>query len=91
MATKAATIRVAALAKAVEKAVATSTGKKLPGGIIMGIILRPPIKFDAEAAAKSITKEVSGAVPGVRLTPKVIKDGGFTTMGFIFRPTEFTQ
>ena len=47
MATKATTIKVADLAKAVEKAVSISTGKKLPGGIIMGIIVRPDTKLDA--------------------------------------------
>lgn len=91
MATKATTIKVADLAKAVEKAVSASTGKKLPGGIIMGIVVRPPTKFDVNAAARSITKEVARAVPGAKLTPKVITDGGFTTMGFIFKPEEFFQ
>jgi hypothetical protein len=88
MATKASTIKVADLANAVQKAVAANTKTK-PGPIIMGIILRPPIKFDANAAAKSITKEVSRSVPGITLTPKVVVDGGITTMGFIFKPTEF--
>ena len=92
MATKATTIKVADLAKAVEKAVATNTGRKLPGGIIMGIIVRPPTKFDVNAAARNITKEVAKSVSGAKLTPKVItEDGGFTTMGFIFRPEEFIQ
>jgi hypothetical protein len=89
MATKATTIKLADLGKAVQKAVAANTGTKRPGPIIMGIILRPPVKFDANAAAKSITKEVSRAVPGVTLTPKVVIEGGVTTMGFIFKPTEF--
>ena len=92
MATKATTIKVADLAKAVEKAVSINTGRKLPGGgIIMGIIVRPDVKFDVNAAARSITKEVARAVPGAKLTPKVITDCGFTTMGFIFRPEEFFQ
>lgn len=91
MATKTTTIKVADLATAVEKAVALNTGRKLPGGIIMGIIVRPDIKYDASATARSITRDVMKAVPGVKLTPKVITDGGFTTMGFIFRPEEFFQ
>jgi len=91
MATKATTIKVAELAKAVEAAVSVSTGKKLPGGIIMGIIIRPPIKYDVNATARAITKEVAKSVPGAKLTPKVITDGGFTTMGFIFIPEKFFQ
>jgi hypothetical protein len=91
VATKATTIKVADLAKAVEKAVAINTGRKLPGGIIMGIIVRPDVKFDVNATARSITRDVAKSVPGAKLTPKVITDGGFTTMGFIFRPEEFLQ
>ncbi|PYS66249.1 MAG: hypothetical protein DMF76_00865 [Acidobacteria bacterium] len=91
MATRASTIKVADLAKAVEKAVSTNTGAKIPGGIIMGIIVKPPTKFDVNLAARSITKEVQKSVAGAKLTPKVIVDGGFTTMGFIFRPVEFEQ
>ena len=66
-------------------------GAKIPGGIIMGIIVKPPTKFDVNLAARSITKEVQKSVAGAKLTPKVIVDGGFTTMGFIFRPVEFEQ
>ena len=55
MATKATTIKVADLAKAIEAAVKEQTGTKIPGGIIMGIILRPGTKIDANAVAKNIT------------------------------------
>lgn len=91
MVTKATSIKVADLAKAIDAAVKESTGKKLPDGIIMGIILRPPTKVDANALAKDITKQVSRSVPGIKLTPKVVIDGGITTMGFIFKPVEFEQ
>lgn len=91
MATRATTIKLADLAKAVEAAVSTNTGRKLPGGIIMGKVVRPDTKIDVNAAARSITKEVAKSVPGVKLTPKVITDGGFTTMGFIFMPQEFLK
>ena len=90
MATRASTIKVADLAKAVEKAISTS-GAEIPGPIIMGKTVRPPINFDVNAAARSITKEVQKSVTGAKLTPKVIIDGGFTTMGFIFRPIEFER
>jgi len=91
MATKATTIKVADLAKAIEAAVKEQTGTKIPGGIIMGIILRPGTKIDVNAVAKNITKQVGRSVPGVKLTPKVVIDGGITTMGFIFRPVEFER
>ena len=91
MATKATTIKVADLAKAVEQAVATNTGKKFPGGIIMGKVMRPDTKIDANAAARSITKEVAALTSGVKLTPKVITDGGFTTIGFIIMPQELLR
>ena len=91
MATKATTIKVADLAKAIEAAVKEQTGTKIPGGILMGIILREQAKFDANAVAKSITKQVGRSVPGVTLTPKVVIEGGITTMGFIFKPVEFEQ
>jgi hypothetical protein len=91
MATRATTIKVADLAKAVERAVQANTGKKFPGPIIMGIIAKPGTFKDVNAAARSITREAQKAVPGVKLTSKVVVDGGFTTMGFIFRPVEFEQ
>ena len=91
MVTKATTVKVADLAKAVERAVQANTGKKFPGPIIMGIIVKPGTFGDVNATARSITKEAQKAVPGVKLSPKVVIDGGFTTMGFIFRPVEFEQ
>ena len=88
---KAKTIKLDDLASAIESAVQASAGRKIPGGIIMGIIVRPDVKFDVNATARSITRDVAKSVPGVKLTPKVITDGGFTTMGFIFKPEEFIQ
>ena len=40
----------------------------------MGIIVKPPTKFDVNVAARSITKEVQRSVTGAKLTPKVIID-----------------
>jgi hypothetical protein len=93
MATTAKTIKLADLAKAIEKAVADSAGRKIPGGIIMGRMVPKELagKINVNAVAKDVTKQVSRAVPGIKLTPTVIVDGGITTMGFIFRPAEFDQ
>lgn len=93
MATTAKTIKLADLAKAIEKAVAASSDRKIPGGIIMGRMVPKELagKIDVNAVAKSITSQVARSVPGIKLTPKVIIDGGITTMGFIFRPVEFDQ
>ena len=82
MATKASTIRLSDLAKAIDKAIATSEIKRVPGGIIMGRLVPPTKGFDANAAARQITREVQKSFPSIKLTPKVY-DG---TMGFIFRP-----
>lgn len=84
---KAKTIKLNDLASAIESAVQASAGKKIPGGIIMGKVA-PKEQFariDANAVAREITKQVQ-TVTDVKLTPKVVTDGGFTTMGFIFRP-----
>ena len=93
MATTAKTIKLTDLAKAIEKAVAESAGRKIPGGIIVGRMVRKDLasKIDVNAVARDVTRQVSRAVPGIKLTPKVIIDGGITTMGFIFRPVEFDQ
>jgi hypothetical protein len=48
----------------------------------MGRMIPPTKGFDANAAARAITREVQKSFPGVKLTPKVF-DG---TMGFIFKP-----
>lgn len=84
MATKAATIKLADLTKAIEKATAGLTAKKIPGGIIMGRMV-PPKATDAEIKAMSaeITKAVA-TMSGLKIKPGVF--GG--TMGFIFRPED---
>jgi L-rhamnose isomerase len=84
---KAKTIKLNDLASAIESAVQASAGKKFPGGIIMGKVAPKEqfAKLDANAVARQITKQVQ-AVTDVKLTPKVILDGGVITMGFIFRP-----
>lgn len=87
MATKASTIKIGDLAKAIDKAIAAAEFRRVPGGIIMGRLV-PPVKgFDANAAARRITKEVQASFPTLKLTAKVY-DG---TMGFIIRnpPVEF--
>ena len=87
MATKASTIKIGDLAKAVDKAIAAAEFKKVPGGIIFGRIVPPTKDFDANAAARRITREVQKNFPSLSLTPKVF-DG---TMGFIIKnpPVEF--
>jgi hypothetical protein len=87
---KAKTIKLNDLAKVVETAVQASAGKKFPGGLIMGRIVskEQAAKIDVNAVARDITRQVSASVSGVRLTPKVVIDGGFITMGFIMKPVE---
>lgn len=87
---KAKTIKLTDLAKVVETAVQASAGRKIPGGLIMGRIVPRDVaqKIDVNAVARDITKQVSTSVTGVKLTPKVVIDGGFITMGFIIRPVE---
>ena len=87
MATKASTIKVADLAKAIDKSIAAADFKKVPGGIICGRIVPNTKGFDANAAARQITKDVQAQFPALKLTAKVF-DG---TMGFIIRnpPLEF--
>lgn len=87
MATKASTIKIGDLAKAIDKAIAAAEFRKIPGGIIMGRLVPPGKDFDANAAARRITKDVQARFPSLKLTPKVY-DG---TMGFIIRnpPIEF--
>jgi hypothetical protein len=82
VATKASTIKLGELTKAIDRAIEGAELKKIPGGIIMGRMIPPTKGFDANAAARAITREVQKSLPGVKLTPKVF-DG---TMGFIFRP-----
>jgi hypothetical protein len=93
MATTAKTIKLSDLAKTIEKAVAASSAGKIPGGIIMGRMVPKELlgKIDVNAVAREITSAAAKVTPGIKLTPKVIIDGGITTMGFIFRPVEFDQ
>lgn len=86
MATKASTIKIGDLAKAIDKAITAAEFKRVPGGIIMGRLV-PPGTFDANAGARRITREVQAQFPSLKLTAKVY-DG---TMGFIIRnpPVEF--
>lgn len=87
MATKASTIKIGDLAKAVDQAIEAAEFRKVPGGIICGRMVPPTKGFDANAAARRITKDVQAKFPTLKLTPKVF-DG---TMGFIIRnpPAEF--
>jgi hypothetical protein len=86
MATRASSIRLKDLSTAIDRAVSAS-GKKLPGDLIMGRMIREALakQIDTNAAARSITRDMSGSMPGFKLTPKVITGGGITTMGFIAR------
>lgn len=87
--TKVRTIKIDELAKAVDAAVSASAGKaRLPGGLIMGRTCTPAqaAKLDVDGLAKSITKDLSAALPGYKLTPKVIIGKDLITMGFIARP-----
>ncbi len=93
MAGTAKTIKLSDLSNAIEKAVAASSATKIPGGIIMGRLVPKELagKIDAKAVAANVTKQVQKSVPGIKLTPTVVIEGGITTMGFIFRPAEFDQ
>ena len=93
MTTRANIIKLADLGAAIEKATQASAGRKFPGGIIVGRIAPRDIKgINLNAVARDITKQVQAAAgPGVKLTPKVITEGGVTTMGFIFRPPVFDR
>jgi hypothetical protein len=87
VATKASTIKFGDLAKAIDKAIEAAEFRKVPGGIICGRMVPPTKGFDANSAARQITREVQKSFPALKLTPKVF-DG---TMGFIIRnpPAEF--
>jgi len=88
VAAKAKVIKINDLAKVIDSAVAASAGNtKIPGGIIMGrsIAVKSVGAVDANALARNITKQVQASVSGYKLTPKVIIDGGFITIGFIAR------
>jgi hypothetical protein len=91
--TKARTIKLTDLTTAIDKAVAASAGKKFPGPIIMGRVITKAqaANIDVNAVARDVTRQVAQTVSGVKLTPKVILDGGVITMGFIMKPVEFDQ
>lgn len=86
--TKVRTIKIDELAKAVDAAVSAAGKARLPGGLIMGRTCTPAqaAKLDVDGLAKSITKDLSAALPGYKLTPKVIIGKDLITMGFIARP-----
>ncbi|HKY29715.1 MAG TPA: hypothetical protein VJM12_17375 [Pyrinomonadaceae bacterium] len=85
MVTKARTIKLTDLTKAIDSAVQQRAGKKLAGGIICGRICPPELASEADRLARSVTKDVSAALPGARLTPKVIRDGDII-FGFVLKP-----
>jgi hypothetical protein len=91
--TKARTVKLTDLAATINKAVEASAGRKIAGGIIIGRQIPANLvdKIDANAVARQVTKEVQAAVPDAKLTPKVIKDGGLTTIGFIIKPVELNR
>jgi hypothetical protein len=83
-ASKAKTIKLTDLTKAIDGAVQARAGKRLAGGIICGRVCPPALANEADSLARSVTKEVSGAT-GLKLTPKVIRDREII-FGFIIRP-----
>jgi hypothetical protein len=84
MVTKAKTIKLTDLTKAIDSAVQARAGKRLAGGIICGRICPPELADKADTLARAVTKEVAGST-GLRLTPKVIRDRDII-FGFILRP-----
>ena len=88
MVTRAKTIKIADLAAAIDSEVEANAGRRLPGGTLIGRQIQAALaeKLDANALARSITKQVQGSVPDAKLTPKVVTAGGITTIGFIMKP-----
>ena len=84
MVTKAKTIKLTDLTKAIDSAVQARAGRRLAGGIICGRVCPPALANEADKLARAVTKEVAGAT-GLRLTPKVIRDRDII-FGFILRP-----
>ena len=83
---KATIIKLNDLSKAIDTAVTASAGKtKVLGGLIMGrqLSAAAAAKVDTKALASDITKQMGPALPGFKLTPKVLVDGGVITIGFI--------
>jgi hypothetical protein len=68
--------------------VEANAGRRLPGGTLIGRQIQAALaeKIDANAVARSITKQVQGSIPDAKLTPKVVTAGGITTIGFIMKP-----
>ena len=84
MVTKAKTIKLTDLTKAIDSAVQAQAGKRLAGGIICGRICPPAFADKADQLARAVTKEVAGST-GLKLTPKVIRDRDII-FGFILKP-----
>lgn len=84
MVTKAKTIKLTDLTKAIDSAVQSRAGKRVAGGIICGKVCPPALANEADSLARTVTKEVSGST-GLRLSPKVIRDKDII-FGFIIRP-----
>ena len=93
MVTKTRTIKLSDLAATIDQAVEASAGRRLAGGIIIGRQIPANLinKINANTVARDVTKEVQAAFPDAKLTPKVIKDGGLTTIGFIMKPIELNR
>jgi hypothetical protein len=94
MAAKARVIKLNDLSNAIDAAVAANAGKvKIPGGLIMGRMLSEALaaKLDTKALATAITRQMAPSLPGFKLTPKVIKDGGITTIGYIAKEIVINQ
>jgi hypothetical protein len=86
VATKAKTIKLSDLTKAIDSAVQARAGKRLAGGIICGRVCPPALakQIDVNTLARDVTKQVSASLTGVRLTPKVIWDGEII-FGFVMK------
>ena len=92
MVTKTRTIKLSDLAATIDQAVEASAGRRLAGGIIIGRQIPANLinKINANTVARDVTK-MQAAFPDAKLTPKVIKDGGLTTIGFIMKPIELNR
>jgi len=86
MPTKAKIIKLDDLSKAIDSAVTASAGRtKVLGGLIIGrqLSAAAAANVDTKALASDITNQMRPSLQGFKLTPKVIVDGGITTIGFI--------
>jgi len=86
VATRASSIKLNDLSKAIDRAAATSK-TKIPKDWIMGRMIRESLgrQLDTNALARSITKEMAPSLPNLKLKPIVFTSGGYITMGFIAR------